>query len=109
MRKIKSKDIIDKVIDLCGEVNFNLPHDIVDCITSYIKNDNSISDNILNEILENAKIARQKKIALCQDTGTANFFVKIVTLLIWCNILKVFICLTIIFINLGIKKFINGR
>ena len=77
MRKIKSNDIIDKVIDLCGEVNFNLPHDIVDCITSYIKNDDSISDNILNEILENAKIARQKKIALCQDTGTANFFVKI--------------------------------
>lgn len=77
MRKIKSKDIIDKVIDLCGEVNFNLPQDIVDCIISYKKNDNSTSDSILKEILENAEIAKQKKIALCQDTGTANFFVKI--------------------------------
>ena len=77
MRKIESKDIVNKVIDLCGDVNFNLPHDVIDCIASYVKNDSSISDNILKEILENAKIAKQKKIALCQDTGTANFFVKI--------------------------------
>lgn len=77
MRKIESNIIINKVADLCGYANFNLPKDIVDCISSYIKNDNSISDNILNEILENAKIAKEKNIALCQDTGTANFFVKI--------------------------------
>ena len=77
MKKINSEDIINKVCDLCGDVNFNLPQDIVDCIASHIKNDNSISDNILYEILENAKIASSKKIALCQDTGTANFFVKI--------------------------------
>ena len=77
MRTIKSSDIINKVANLCGEVNFNLPQDIVDAVTTYIKNDNSVSDNILKEILENAKIAKENKIALCQDTGTANFFVKI--------------------------------
>lgn len=77
MRKIESNIIINKVADLCGYANFNLPQDILDSISSYIKNDNSISDNILNEILENAKIAKEKNIALCQDTGTANFFVKI--------------------------------
>ena len=77
MRKIESNIIISKVADLCGYANFNLPQDILDSISSYIKNDNSISDNILNEILENAKIAKEKNIALCQDTGTANFFVKI--------------------------------
>jgi len=77
VRTIKSSDIINKVANLCGEVNFNLPQDIVDAVTTYIKNDNSVSDNILKEILENAKIAKENKIALCQDTGTANFFVKI--------------------------------
>jgi fumarate hydratase subunit alpha len=77
MRKIESKDIINRITDLCADANFNLPQDITDCIASYIKNDNSISDKILNEILENAKIASQKEIALCQDTGTANFFIKI--------------------------------
>ena len=77
MRKIESHIIISKVADLCGYANFNLPQDILDSISSYIKNDKSISDNILNEILENAKIAKEKNIALCQDTGTANFFVKI--------------------------------
>ncbi len=77
MRKIESKDIISRITDLCADANFNLPQDITDCIASYIKNDDSISDKILKEILENAKIASQEKIALCQDTGTANFFVKI--------------------------------
>ncbi len=77
MRKIESKDIINRITDLCADANFNLPQDITDCIASYIKNDDSISDKILKEILENAKIASQEKIALCQDTGTANFFVKI--------------------------------
>ena len=77
MKKINSEIIINKVCELCGDVNFNLPQDVIDCISSYIKNDDSISDNILKEILENAKIASSKKIALCQDTGTANFFVKI--------------------------------
>ena len=75
MRTISSEEIINKVCELCGDVNFNLPQDVIDCISSHIKNDNSISDNILKEILENAKIAKEKKIALCQDTGTANFFV----------------------------------
>lgn len=77
MRKINSIDITNKVADLCGDVNFNLPQDVIGCIASHIKNDNSVSDNILNEILENAKIASNKKIALCQDTGMANFFIKI--------------------------------
>lgn len=77
MRRIESQDITNKVVDLCGDINFNLPQDIIDAVSSYIKNDDTISDNILKEILENANIARNKKIALCQDTGTANFFIKI--------------------------------
>ncbi len=77
MRKIKSSIITDKICELCGEINFNLPQDIYDAVASYIKNDNSVGDDILKQILENAKIAKEKKIALCQDTGTANFFIKI--------------------------------
>ena len=77
MKKINSEEIINKICELCGDVNFNLPQDIINCISSHIKGDNSIADNILNENFENAKIAKEKKIALCQDTGTANFFVKI--------------------------------
>ena len=77
MRVIKSSFIIDKISDICGEVNFNLPYDIVNAIETYIKNDDSISDNILKQILENAKVAKERNIALCQDTGTANFFIKI--------------------------------
>lgn len=77
MRKIEIKNIINNISELCGNINFNLPQDVYDAVSSYIKNDNSVSDDILKQILENAKIAKEKKIALCQDTGTANFFVKI--------------------------------
>ena len=77
MRVIKSDFIEGKVSELCGNVNYNLPQDVIDSIETYIKKDDSISDNILKEILENAKIAKKDKISLCQDTGTANFFVKI--------------------------------
>ncbi len=77
MIKIKTDTIINKVSELCGDINFNLPQDVYDAVSSYIKNDNSVSDDILKQIIENAKIAKEKKIALCQDTGTANFFVKI--------------------------------
>ncbi len=77
MRVIKSSVITKIISDICGEVNFNLPQDIIDAVKSYIKNNNSTSDNILKEILENAKVAKRRSIALCQDTGTANFFIKI--------------------------------
>lgn len=77
MRQIKSQDIICGIAELCGDVNFYLPEDISNAIESFIKKDGSLSDNILLEILENAKIAKENKIALCQDTGAANFFIKI--------------------------------
>lgn len=77
MREINSKDIILQVEKMCADVNYNLPGDVTDCIASLVKNDKSISDNILQEILQNVKIAKKEDIALCQDTGTANFFIKI--------------------------------
>ncbi|MBQ3834822.1 MAG: fumarate hydratase [Elusimicrobia bacterium] len=77
MRKIESNIIVNEVSELCGDINFNLPQDVYDAVSSYVKNNGSVSDDILKQILENAKIAKEKKIALCQDTGTANFFVKI--------------------------------
>lgn len=77
MREINSKDIILQVEKICADINYNLPGDVTDCIASLVKNDKSISDNILQEILQNVKIAKKEDIALCQDTGTANFFIKI--------------------------------
>ena len=77
MRQINSQDIILQVEKLCANVNYNLPEDVVCSIKLSIKNDDSLSDKVLQEILQNAEVAKNEKIALCQDTGTANFFVKV--------------------------------
>lgn len=77
MRKINSEDIILQIEQMCADVNYNLPCDVTGYIKSLIKNDKSIQDNILLEILKNVKVAAEEHIALCQDTGTVNVFVKI--------------------------------
>ena len=77
MRNVKSEDIISEIEKMCADVNYNLPCDVAECVASLVKNDKSIQDNILLEILQNAQVAAKEHIALCQDTGTANFFVKI--------------------------------
>ncbi|MDD3052806.1 MAG: fumarate hydratase [Endomicrobiaceae bacterium] len=77
MREINSKDIILQVEKMCADINYNLPSDVTACIEAIVKNDKTISDNILQEILQNVKIAQKEAVALCQDTGTANFFIKI--------------------------------
>ncbi len=76
MRHIKKGDIALKIESLCADINYDLSDDVLCAINNNIKNDSSMSDNVLNEIVENARIAKDEKIALCQDTGTVNAFVK---------------------------------
>lgn len=76
MRHIKKGDIVLKIEDLCADINYDLSDDVLCSIKNNIQNDSSMSDTVLKEIVENAKIAKDQKIALCQDTGTVNVFVK---------------------------------
>jgi fumarate hydratase subunit alpha len=76
MRKIKKELIIDAVSDLCSKANFELPKDILEALQKNIGLENGLSKGILKEIVDNANIAKKKKIPLCQDTGVANFFVE---------------------------------
>jgi fumarate hydratase subunit alpha len=46
-------------------------------LNNALKVESGIAKDILTEIIENAKIAKEEKIPLCQDTGTANFFIKL--------------------------------
>ncbi len=76
MRLIDKNEIISKVESLCADINFNLSEDVLCAVNKNIKNDGSLSDVVLSDIAENAKTAKEEKIALCQDTGTVNLFVK---------------------------------
>ncbi len=68
---------MQKIENLCADINYNLSDDVLAAVKIKIYAINgSLSDSVLKEIGANAQIAKDEKIALCQDTGTANFFVR---------------------------------
>jgi len=77
VRKIESNIITSAVKDLCAKVNYNLPDDVLKSINTSIPQEQGVSRDILEQIADNAAIAKKEKVSLCQDTGTANFFVKL--------------------------------
>jgi fumarate hydratase subunit alpha len=77
VRKIESNIITTAVKDLCAKANYNLPDDVLKSINTSIFQERGISRYILEQIADNSAIAKKGKMSLCQDTGTANFFVKL--------------------------------
>ncbi|MDR1522924.1 MAG: fumarate hydratase [Endomicrobium sp.] len=77
MRNIESKIIIEAIANLCAKANFHLPNDILCALKQSILYEDNVAKDILEEIIENAEIAKTNGLPLCQDTGTANFFVKL--------------------------------
>lgn len=78
MRQINTEIITEVVKNLCMEANYRLNNDILDKIKSCEKCEKSpIGKNILNKLVENAQIANDDNMPICQDTGMAVFFVEI--------------------------------
>ena len=72
MRKINVAKIRDTVEELCLKANFELRRDILKALESaFRKETNSRAKGILKTLIENAKLAKADKIAICQDTGMA--------------------------------------
>lgn len=78
MREI-SADIITKAIkEMCIEANCYVSKDILDTIGKYKEKEESpIGKDILEQIQENAEIAKNKMMPMCQDTGMAVVFCEI--------------------------------
>ena len=78
MRIIKSELISNEVENMCIDANCNLNCDIEDAIKKAIEREkSSVGKDVLKNLLDNAKIAKEKEIPICQDTGMAVFFVNI--------------------------------
>jgi len=78
MRKISSSEITEAVKNMCISANCNLDCAIFNALEAAKEKDQSIAaKNALSGIIENAKIAKNKQVPICQDTGMAVFFVKI--------------------------------
>jgi fumarate hydratase subunit alpha len=72
MREIAASDITDAIAKLAVEATHFLPEDVEDAIrTARTTEMSPLGVQIIDEILENAEIARTRMLPLCQDTGTA--------------------------------------
>ncbi|MFQ6082121.1 MAG: fumarate hydratase [Candidatus Aminicenantia bacterium] len=77
MKLISLKEVKNKVKEKVQEANFELGEDVIEVIKRELENEESPGGKaILNQILQNAEIARNEKLGLCQDTGLAVFFVE---------------------------------
>lgn len=78
MREIDAKLITEKVAELCISANCFLPSDVRKKIEEARDNETSpVGKGILEKLIENADIAKNKEMPICQDTGMAVFFINI--------------------------------
>ncbi len=77
MRYVEFEKIVETVESLCVAAAYELPDDVLTALKEAAKKEsNPAAAKILNQLVENARIAAQEKIPLCQDTGLAVVFVE---------------------------------
>jgi len=77
-REIPAQEIIKVVKDLCVDANYNLGNDVLLAFDQAIENEKSeTAREVLRELKENARIAREEKAPICQDCGLAVVFMEI--------------------------------
>ncbi|HOR30769.1 MAG TPA: fumarate hydratase, partial [Syntrophales bacterium] len=78
MREIRTEQIVQAVRDLFIDANCNLGEDVLAAFDRAIETDESpVAREVLRELKENARIARDEQSPLCQDTGLAVLFVEV--------------------------------
>ncbi len=77
MRYIEFEKIAGTVESLCIAAGYELGGDVLAALRQAAqKETNPSAANILNQLIENARIAEAESIPLCQDTGLAVVFVE---------------------------------
>ena len=78
MREVNVKIITEKIRQLCIEANTDLGEDVLRAFDkSMSKEESSLGLAIFSELKENARIAKEEKIPICQDTGFAVIFIEL--------------------------------
>ena len=78
MREIQAAEITEAVRDLFIDANCNLGEDVLAAFDRAIEKDESpVAREVIRELKENARIARDEQSPICQDTGLAVLFVEV--------------------------------
>jgi fumarate hydratase subunit alpha len=78
MREIKTDTIIKTLKDMCIEANCVISDEVIGLLNKSLTIEESpTGKEIIQQILENDRIAKAKTVPICQDTGTAVIFVEL--------------------------------
>ena len=78
MGYIDSALVRETVRDLCIKANTVLPDDVLQSIREKREAEgNTLAGDVLDMLLENARIAAKEGVPICQDTGVAHVFLDV--------------------------------
>lgn len=78
MKTIKLSEVRDRVREIVQKANFELQDDTLAVIKEMEdKEESPAGKSVFQQMLENAQVAKEEKLGLCQDTGLAVFFVEL--------------------------------
>ncbi|MBS7298392.1 MAG: fumarate hydratase [Eubacteriales bacterium] len=78
MREVNSEIITETIAKMCIEANCVIAPEIKAAIeTAKQTEESEVGKTVLDNLLENARIAKEKMVPICQDTGMAVFFVEL--------------------------------
>jgi fumarate hydratase subunit alpha len=78
MREVSAAEITQAVKGLFIDANINLGEDVLAAFHRALETEESpTGKEILHELMENARIAKEEGVAICQDTGLAVVFVEL--------------------------------
>jgi len=78
MREVNVAVIATAIAELSMDANYNLGDDVYSAFKEALVAETSpVGKSVLAELIENAKIAREEQVPLCQDTGYAVVFVEL--------------------------------
>ncbi len=78
MRELDAGQIAETVARLCIESNYYLGEDVLASLRHYRAIEPSpVGQEVLDQILENAEVARDRQVPLCQDTGLTVVFLEL--------------------------------
>ncbi len=78
MREIPYETVVETVKQMCMEANYEMGPDMYAALRTALEREESPQGKaVLEQIIENAEIAKTERVPICQDTGVAVFFVEV--------------------------------
>ncbi len=74
---LSREEFVNTIVELLRKAETELEEDVLDAIRSAEKKESGVAKLILQSILRNVEIAREKRVPMCQDTGIPVIFLEV--------------------------------